>query len=279
LFCLSGYKRKIFKAELYSYHMARLTDRKTLELIQTLYDRGMPIQAIAEETGVSYATAYRHTRVFERGFASRMAYEEFIMRQNGFSSYNAYQEHLVKKNGFVSRTDYETHLVEKKGFPTLHAYAEHLAVQNNYPSYNAYRENKAHERQQRPLNRMLSSFLQEKLAEIGELTAFMFTDELAYESKLLIWKKLTAEQVKTNLQTIFELLEKIPETEWNKMVIEETILNYIKAQGFKVGDYLWPLRVSLTGREASPGPFEVAEVLGKEESLKRINLAIKKIKN
>jgi len=116
-----------------------------------------------------------------------------------------------------------------------------------------------------------------KLAEIGELTAFMFADDLQYESKLLIWKKITPEQIKINLQTVFELLEKISEAEWNKKNIEEVIMGYIKTQKFKVGDYLWPMRVALTGREASPGPFEVAEVLGAAECLKRINQAIKKL--
>jgi glutamyl/glutaminyl-tRNA synthetase len=118
-----------------------------------------------------------------------------------------------------------------------------------------------------------------KFSEIGELTEFMFVDELQYESKLLVWKKLTPAQVKINLQTIFELLEKIADAEWNKCGLEEIIMNYLKAKEFKVGDYLWPMRVALTGRQASPGPFEVAGVLGKEESLKRITQAIKKMEN
>jgi glutamyl-tRNA synthetase len=116
-----------------------------------------------------------------------------------------------------------------------------------------------------------------KLSEIGELTAFMFADDLKYEPKLLIWKKLAPTQVKINLQTVFELLEKIPEAEWTNDSIEEGIISYLKAKEFKLGDYLWPMRVALTGRQFSPGPFEVAEVLGKEESLKRINQAINKI--
>jgi len=44
----------------------------------------------------------------------------------------------------------------------------------------------------------------------------------------------------------------------------------------KVGDrgyLLWPLRVALTGKEASAGPFEIAEILGKEITLKRIKEA------
>lgn len=116
-----------------------------------------------------------------------------------------------------------------------------------------------------------------KLSEIGELTEFFFKDETDYEVKLLIWKKLEAGQVKENLQVIYDLLEKIAESDWLKEIIEKDIISYLKEKELKVGDYLWPTRVALTGREASPGPFEVAEVLGKEESLKRLNLAIKKL--
>lgn len=116
-----------------------------------------------------------------------------------------------------------------------------------------------------------------KLSEIAELTAFMFADDLEYEAKLLVWKKLTSAQVKTNLQTVFELLEKIPDAKWTKDNIEEVMMAYLKTTELKVGDYLWPMRVALTGRQASPGPFEVAEVLGQAESLKRVNQAIKKI--
>ncbi len=116
-----------------------------------------------------------------------------------------------------------------------------------------------------------------KLSEIGELTKFFFKDELDYEADLLIWKKLDKKQIKENLQVIYDLLEKITDLDWRKEIIEKDIIKYLKEKELKVGDYLWPARVALTGREASPGPFEVAEVLGKVESLKRVNLAIKKL--
>jgi glutamyl/glutaminyl-tRNA synthetase len=40
---------------------------------------------------------------------------------------------------------------------------------------------------------------------------------------------------------------------------------------------LWPLRVALTGQDKSPDPFTSAYALGREESLKRIDIAIKKL--
>lgn len=39
------------------------------------------------------------------------------------------------------------------------------------------------------------------------------------------------------------------------------------------GNVLWPMRYALSGREKSPDPFSISEILGKEETLKRLNFA------
>jgi len=116
-----------------------------------------------------------------------------------------------------------------------------------------------------------------KLSEIGELTEFFFIDKLEYPADLLIWKKMTTKEVKENLQKVYELLEKIPEKNWTNNSIEDALISYIKGVEGRVGEYLWPMRAALTGRKASPGPFDVAEVLGKEESFKRLKQAIEKL--
>jgi len=113
-----------------------------------------------------------------------------------------------------------------------------------------------------------------KLSEIGELTEFFFVDKLEYEADLLIWKKMSKQDVKNNLQEVCEQLKKIPKENWTNDSIEDALISYIQAKQGKVGEYLWPMRVALTGKKASPGPFEVAEVLGKEESLRRIRQAV-----
>jgi len=114
-----------------------------------------------------------------------------------------------------------------------------------------------------------------KLSEIGELTRFFFVDDLDYSEELLSWKKLTVKQAKENLKVVLELLEKIPEENWTNDSIEEGVVSYLKTKELKIGEYLWPMRVALTGEKASPSPFDVAEVLGKKEAINRIKLAMK----
>ncbi len=116
------------------------------------------------------------------------------------------------------------------------------------------------------------------LSELTEVTEFFFYDELNYEADLLIWKSLSKEQVRENLETILELVSNISEENWNQDNLnKEIFIKYIKVKELKAGDYLWPMRASLSGKEKSPGPFEIAEVLGKEESIAKIKKAINKL--
>ena len=46
---------------------------------------------------------------------------------------------------------------------------------------------------------------------------------------------------------------------------------------YGTGQLLWPLRVALSGKKASPGPFEIAEILGKNKTLERIQNALTKL--
>jgi glutamyl-tRNA synthetase len=57
---------------------------------------------------------------------------------------------------------------------------------------------------------------------------------------------------------------------WSKEGTEAAVRAYAEARGLKLGGVAQPLRAALTGRTASPGIFEVLEVLGKEESIARI---------
>ena len=80
------------------------------------------------------------------------------------------------------------------------------------------------------------------------------------------------EEIASSLARLEEILTKIGEKDWQRENLQKILL--IEAQ--KLGDkgaLLWPLRVSLTGKEASAGPFEIAQILGKNKTLKRIKRA------
>ena len=116
-----------------------------------------------------------------------------------------------------------------------------------------------------------------KLSEIGELTEFFFVNELSYETEMLVWKKMDKNDVGPRLKEAYDVLDKIPSETWTNNGIEEALVDHIKAKEGKIGEYLWPMRVALTGRQASPGPFDIAEVFGKVESLRRVLFAIDKL--
>lgn len=112
-----------------------------------------------------------------------------------------------------------------------------------------------------------------KLEDIIEMTSFLFNLE-DYDKELLSWKSLSVSEAKENLKNLISELNKIEEVNWNKDYLENYIITWIKEKGAKNGDYLWPLRVSLSGLKNSPSPFEIAGALGKNESLIRIEKAL-----
>jgi nondiscriminating glutamyl-tRNA synthetase len=115
-----------------------------------------------------------------------------------------------------------------------------------------------------------------KLSEITELTDFFFKDKLDYDKSLLIWKEMTDVEIKTSLETLLKIFDKIKEGDWIKENLEKEIMPEAEKTKNR-GGMLWPFRAALTGKKASAGPFEVAAALGKEKSQKRIQEALKKI--
>ncbi len=115
------------------------------------------------------------------------------------------------------------------------------------------------------------------LAELPEAVKFVFTLP-EYSADLLIWKKSTQEELVRTLPALISFVEDLDETQWNKQLLEEKTKAWIAEQGFSAGSVLWPMRVALSGQENSPGPFEIAEVLGTKEVLHRLGIAVQKIK-
>ncbi len=112
-----------------------------------------------------------------------------------------------------------------------------------------------------------------KLSEIGEITDFFFSDQLDYDKNLLIWQNMELSQVRENLEILYKRLQKVDN--FKQEDLEGSVMPLTEEYGR--GELLWPLRAALSGQKASPGPFELMEVLDREKSLERIKQAIEKI--
>ena len=127
-----------------------------------------------------------------------------------------------------------------------------------------------------------------KLSEIKEFTDFFFQDKLDYDKELLRWKETDDERIAASLDKTEKLLSEISERTWAKENLEKVLMQEAEKIGppatlrspegvaMRAGDrglVLWPLRVALTGKKASAGPIEIAEILGKEKTLTRLQEA------
>lgn len=110
------------------------------------------------------------------------------------------------------------------------------------------------------------------LVEIPEKLQFFLIDHLEYDAKLLLWKKGDPKDLPDTLERVKNKLTDLKD--WNQDAIEKALREVVEESGRGVGDIFWPVRVALTGLDKSPGPHEVAEVLGRAVAIKRINEAI-----
>jgi glutamyl-tRNA synthetase len=106
-----------------------------------------------------------------------------------------------------------------------------------------------------------------------------FFDELPdYDIAMYTHKKMkTNEEI--SLEVLKDLLPLLEEQEdYSVEALNTLCMNYIGEKGIKNGQGLWPLRTAVSGKQSSPGgAYEIMEILGKEESLNRIRIAIEKL--
>jgi glutamyl-tRNA synthetase len=135
------------------------------------------------------------------------------------------------------------------------------------------------------LEKIISAYKErlKKLSEIVELTDFFFKDKLTYGKELLQWQKMTDTEIKDALLLCDKIFDELDSEagEWNIKKMEEAlfpeILKFNLQKSYpenNKGFIMWPLRVALSGKKASASPFEIAEILGKQKTLKRIKDAI-----
>jgi glutamyl/glutaminyl-tRNA synthetase len=116
--------------------------------------------------------------------------------------------------------------------------------------------------------------LQTRLKRFDEyisLTTSLY-GEAPIRPELMINPKMkidTVEQGMGSLRFVLPILESLDYSSLETM--KSPILSAITDAGMKNGQVLWPLRVALSGAEFSPGAFELAYILGRDETIRRVH--------
>lgn len=117
----------------------------------------------------------------------------------------------------------------------------------------------------------------EVFPDICSLVDF-FEEVPEYDVSMYVHKKM-----KTNPENSLTLLKEVlpvleAQDDYSNDALFETLSAFGKEKGYKTGYIMWPIRTALSGKQTTPaGATEILEILGKEESLKRLQAAVEKL--
>ena len=121
--------------------------------------------------------------------------------------------------------------------------------------------------------------IRERMHTLGEAADYLpmfFTDEFSYTPDDFVQKKCTLDDAKKALAAMREIVEATdfndPEAAHQQM--DEAGRAKAEELGMKLGPFLGPVRMAITGSKVSPPLMESMLVLGKDATLKRIARAI-----
>ena len=128
----------------------------------------------------------------------------------------------------------------------------------------------------------ISAILQqrlEKLTQVPEKVSFL-KKLPKYDVKIFVHKKS-----KTTLENSLEVLKHVKSEfekidNWDHDMIHDTLISLAEHMQLKNGTVMWPTRIAVSGLQVTPGgAIEILEILGKEESISRIELGIEKLEH
>lgn len=115
------------------------------------------------------------------------------------------------------------------------------------------------------------------LGEAAHVVSFFYTDDVTYETRLLIQKGMDAAQTHNALVHARNVLTRLEQEQWQHTLIEPPMRELAAELGLKPGQLFGSIRVAISGRTATPPLFQMMEVLGRESTMARIEQAIARL--
>jgi glutamyl-tRNA synthetase len=114
--------------------------------------------------------------------------------------------------------------------------------------------------------------------DVVDLAGFFFRDDfIPPQPDALIQRKMDAASTMDMLRKAYDVLK--AQDDWSHEATHQLMADFAAANDLKNGQVFGALRVAVTGQRVSPPTFETMELLGKDVSLKRIQLAIDILQN
>ena len=124
-------------------------------------------------------------------------------------------------------------------------------------------------------DKIINLVIRERISKFSEVTKMAEESEFDYyfetpnvDIEKITWKNDNKDISQKHLTKVVEILQNAKD-DWVAENIKSSIWDYASEEGR--GSVLWPMRYVLSGKDKSPDPFILAEILGKEETIKRLN--------
>jgi len=109
--------------------------------------------------------------------------------------------------------------------------------------------------------------------DLWEMSKFFYLEPTDYDEKA--FKKQWKENTSSLLKELSISLKSIPS--WESEILEQTTKSFITSKEIGFGKVMAPLRLALVGNLSGPDIFQIMEIIGKEQTIQRIEYAINKI--
>ena len=126
----------------------------------------------------------------------------------------------------------------------------------------------------------LAEMLQKRVTQLTQIPEMLdfFVELPEYDVEIFYHKKskTTPENTPVILKEAYERLKALPV--WDSVSVHDCLIDMAKEKELKNGTVMWPVRIAAAGKTVTPGgAIEILEILGRDETLRRMELGLEKL--
>ena len=179
----------------------------------------------------------------------------------------------------ITKFNQTHHSLEVKSL--YEAHEAELLKDHQTPDVEGMDEEQAKEVLKKDYNfKKIAGMVQTRIETFPDIPALIdfFEEVPEYDSAMYCHKKMKTNE-ETSLAVLKEVLPVLEEQEdYMNDPLYETLSGFVKEHGYKNGYVMWPLRTAVSGKQMTPaGATEIMEIIGKDETIKRVKAAIEKL--